>query len=137
MDEAGERTHVKFRIVMERFEQIRKEAYNRDYYGKERDLFEEGAEFADEHRWISVGDELPATHEDDDNVWDRSDDVFVFTKDGKVEIAYFETHGMLGDKKIELWYKRDGNKYSTDGELYGKREVMYWQPITTPKGDKK
>lgn len=125
---------------MERFEQIRKEAYNRDYYGKERDLFEEGAEFADEHRWISVGDELPATHEDDDNVWDRSDDVFVFTKDGKVEIAYLEIHEFYkvpDDRKVKLWYKRDGNKYSSGSELYDDREVMYWQPITTPKGDTK
>lgn len=68
---------------------------------------------------------------------DRSDDVFVFTKDGKTEIAYLEIHELPDDRKVQLWYKRDGDKFSMKGELYGECEVMYWQPITTPKGDKK
>ena len=101
---------------MNRFEQIRGEAFNRGYFYKERDLFEEGANFADEHRWISK-DDLPENHQQEG--CNYSEKVFLRIQRG----TYIEYCAGGYDFKNKRWVI----------QVYGKVEEMpyvtHWMPI--------
>lgn len=87
--------------------------------------------------WISVDTvmtekDYPEIRNNPNDIWERSEDLLVMTKEGKLEIAYFEIHrnnnpiSSHGD--YLLWYKRD-KEYDSKVELYGNREVIKWMPI--------
>lgn len=87
--------------------------------------------------WISVDrvmteKDYPKIRNNPNDIWERSEDLLVITKEGKLEIAYFEIHrnnnpiSSHGD--YLLWYKRD-KEYDSKVELYGDREVIKWMPI--------